>query len=65
MEGYLARYHSDKVSSITLDLYTEGSLKERLDLAIKGSLHCIVPHLIMSTANECCFEVVLIHSYGT
>ncbi|KAK3894019.1 hypothetical protein Pcinc_002206 [Petrolisthes cinctipes] len=37
MEGYLARYHSDKVSSITLDLYTEGSLKERLDLAIKGT----------------------------
>lgn len=36
LEGYFARYFSDKVSSVTVDLYTEGSLKVYLDAALKG-----------------------------
>lgn len=36
LEGYLARYFSDKVTSITIDLYTEGTLKTYLDVALKG-----------------------------
>lgn len=36
LEGYWARYTSDKVNSVTLDLYTQGTLKTFLDLAVKG-----------------------------
>lgn len=36
LEGYMARYLSDKVSSVTLDLYSEGTLKKFLDVTIKG-----------------------------
>lgn len=36
LEGYIARYFSDKVTSVTIDLYTEGSLKTYLDIALKG-----------------------------
>ncbi|XP_050693737.1 uncharacterized protein LOC126984229 isoform X3 [Eriocheir sinensis] len=37
LEGYLARYFSDKVTSVTIDLYTEGSLKTYLDITLKGT----------------------------
>ncbi|XP_063871498.1 uncharacterized protein LOC135106420 isoform X3 [Scylla paramamosain] len=37
LEGYLASYFSDKISSVTVDLYTEGSLKVYLDTALKGT----------------------------
>ena len=36
LEGYFARYFSDKVISVTVDLVTEGSLKVYLDAALKG-----------------------------
>lgn len=36
LEGYLSRYFSDKVNSVTIDLYTEGSLKAYLNVAFKG-----------------------------
>nr|XP_045610895.1 uncharacterized protein LOC123766095 [Procambarus clarkii] len=37
LEGYVARYFSDKVTSVTLDLFSEGTLKEYLDVALKGT----------------------------
>ncbi|KAK7077102.1 hypothetical protein SK128_015807 [Halocaridina rubra] len=37
LEGYIAHYSSDKVRSLTLDLYTEGTLKEYIDIAVKGT----------------------------
>ncbi|XP_045126052.1 uncharacterized protein LOC123513172 isoform X2 [Portunus trituberculatus] len=37
LEGYFARYFSDKVTSVTVDVYTEGSLKAYLDAALKGT----------------------------
>lgn len=36
LEGYLSRYFSDKVTSVTIDLYTEGSLKAYFNVAFKG-----------------------------
>ncbi|XP_042237641.1 uncharacterized protein LOC121876526 isoform X2 [Homarus americanus] len=37
LEGYVVRYLSDKVRSVTLDLYTEGTLKKYLDITLKGT----------------------------
>lgn len=36
LEGYLSRYTSDKVNSVTLDVYTQGTLKNLIDIAVKG-----------------------------
>ncbi|XP_064091879.1 uncharacterized protein LOC135205348 [Macrobrachium nipponense] len=43
LEGYVAHYSSDKVSSLSLDLYTEGTLRNLLDVAIKGTAEYRAP----------------------
>lgn len=39
LEGYVARYLSDKVTSVTLDLYTEGTLSKYFDVTLKGQCY--------------------------
>ncbi|XP_068224694.1 apolipophorins-like isoform X2 [Palaemon carinicauda] len=43
LEGYVAHYSSDKESSLSLDVYTEGTLRNLFDVAVKGTAEYRAP----------------------